>query len=188
MRFVIHNVMKVMPFLMFRECRRNAGIVREIMSNQETHLLPFLRWGWACRPPGPPPWLLDCGAAPTAGARCAAIGVPSGTSGPPSRRRTGHTRLYFGCRRSDTDYIYEQEVQHACSAGALSCLRTAFSREQRAKVYVQDRIREGQGEATTVDAWCSCPAPRAPPTQKKSKLRVWRLALLNETSLRHFSK
>ena len=56
--------------------------------------------------------------------------------------RAGGARLYFGCRRSDEDYLYRSELEAAVASGALSCVRTAFSREGAKKVYVQDRLRE----------------------------------------------
>lgn len=53
---------------------------------------------------------------------------------------TGETSLFFGCRRRDEDYLYSDEIKKAQDDGVLTNLYTAFSREQEAKVYVQDII------------------------------------------------
>ncbi|KAL1528574.1 hypothetical protein AB1Y20_009915 [Prymnesium parvum] len=58
------------------------------------------------------------------------------------KKRTGASWLYFGCRRSDVDFIYKDELLNAVERGFLTKLRTAFSREQASKVYVQDKLRE----------------------------------------------
>ena len=63
-----------------------------------------------------------------------------------SKKRSGAAWLYFGCRRSDVDFIYEEEIRAALDRGALTQLRTAFSRDQAQKVYVQDKLRQ-DGEA-----------------------------------------
>ncbi|MEV0372129.1 bifunctional nitrate reductase/sulfite reductase flavoprotein subunit alpha [Streptomyces sp. NPDC050636] len=61
------------------------------------------------------------------------------------RRALGHRApnwLFFGEQRRATDFYYEDELDELRRAGLLSRLDTAFSRDQRAKVYVQDRMRE----------------------------------------------
>ncbi len=61
------------------------------------------------------------------------------------RRELGHTGsnwLFFGDQRSDTDYLYRDEIESMHSDGFLTKLDLAFSRDQRQKVYVQDRMRE----------------------------------------------
>jgi NADPH-ferrihemoprotein reductase len=50
--------------------------------------------------------------------------------------------LYFGCKNSQKDYIYEDELKEALGAGVLKSLSLAFSRDQESKIYVQHRIRE----------------------------------------------
>ena len=66
----------------------------------------------------------------------------------PDARRTGHTRLYFGCRRRDVDFLYREELLAAEASGALTTLRTAFSREAgKPKQYVQHLLRDDAADA-----------------------------------------
>ncbi|OIJ99379.1 reductase [Streptomyces sp. MUSC 14] len=61
------------------------------------------------------------------------------------RRARGHRApnwLFFGEQHRATDFYYEQELTAFLAGGTLTRLDTAFSRDQRAKVYVQDRMRE----------------------------------------------
>ncbi|MFJ4622059.1 molybdopterin-dependent oxidoreductase [Streptomyces sp. NPDC088812] len=61
------------------------------------------------------------------------------------RRARGHRApnwLFFGEQHRATDFYYEQELTAFLADGTLGRLDTAFSRDQRAKVYVQDRMRE----------------------------------------------
>ena len=61
------------------------------------------------------------------------------------RRARGHTGanwLFFGEQRAATDFYYRDELDALRNDGTLTRLDTAFSRDQRAKVYVQDRMRE----------------------------------------------
>lgn len=46
----------------------------------------------------------------------------------------GQALLYYGCRKAEEDYLYEQDWQALMEAGALSKLRVAFSRAQASKV------------------------------------------------------
>lgn len=41
----------------------------------------------------------------------------------------GDMTLYFGCRRSDLDHIYKDELNRAKVAGALTDVHVAFSRD-----------------------------------------------------------
>ena len=50
--------------------------------------------------------------------------------------------LFFGEQHRATDFYYEQELAAFLAEGTLTRLDSAFSRDQRAKVYVQDRMRE----------------------------------------------
>ncbi|RPK73231.1 Nitrate reductase [Streptomyces sp. ADI97-07] len=61
------------------------------------------------------------------------------------RRALGHRApnwLFFGEQRRATDFYYQDELDDLRADGTLTRLDTAFSRDQRAKVYVQDRMRE----------------------------------------------
>ncbi|WP_406224472.1 molybdopterin-dependent oxidoreductase [Streptomyces canus] len=61
------------------------------------------------------------------------------------RRALGHRGpnwLFFGEQHKATDFYYEEELTGLLADGTLARLDTAFSRDQRAKVYVQDRMRE----------------------------------------------
>lgn len=54
----------------------------------------------------------------------------------------GRAWLFFGEQHRATDFYYEDELNGFLTDGTLTRLDTAFSRDQRAKVYVQDRMRE----------------------------------------------
>jgi len=61
------------------------------------------------------------------------------------RRARGHTGpnwLFFGEQRRATDFYYREELEAYRASGHLDRLDLAFSRDQRNKVYVQDRMRE----------------------------------------------
>ncbi|HEV2638479.1 MAG TPA: bifunctional nitrate reductase/sulfite reductase flavoprotein subunit alpha [Actinocrinis sp.] len=61
------------------------------------------------------------------------------------RRARGHhgpNWLFFGEQRQATDFYYRDELDALHRHGTLERLDLAFSRDQRAKVYVQDRMRE----------------------------------------------
>ncbi|GAA4322559.1 bifunctional nitrate reductase/sulfite reductase flavoprotein subunit alpha [Streptomyces venetus] len=61
------------------------------------------------------------------------------------RRALGHRApnwLFFGEQHRATDFYYEEELTALLDEGTLTRLDTAFSRDQRNKVYVQDRMRE----------------------------------------------
>lgn len=61
------------------------------------------------------------------------------------RRALGHRApnwLFFGEQHRATDFYYAEELTGFLADGTLDRLDTAFSRDQRTKVYVQDRMRE----------------------------------------------
>ncbi|WP_436525471.1 molybdopterin-dependent oxidoreductase [Actinoplanes sp. HUAS TT8] len=55
---------------------------------------------------------------------------------------SGGNWLFFGEQRRETDFYYREELAALSAGGTLTRLDLAFSRDQRAKVYVQDRMRE----------------------------------------------
>ncbi len=59
---------------------------------------------------------------------------------------TGRNWLFFGDQRRATDFLYEEEWSDCLAKGQLTRLDTAFSRDQAAKVYVQDRMKENAAE------------------------------------------
>ncbi|MFG1805227.1 molybdopterin-dependent oxidoreductase [Streptomyces sp. NPDC049040] len=59
-----------------------------------------------------------------------------------ARGHRGRNWLFFGEQHRATDFYYEDDLTARLADGTLTRLDTAFSRDQRAKVYVQDRMRE----------------------------------------------
>ncbi|MEV0946960.1 bifunctional nitrate reductase/sulfite reductase flavoprotein subunit alpha [Rhodococcus sp. NPDC049939] len=65
------------------------------------------------------------------------------------RRELGHTGrnwLFFGEQHEATDFYYRDEMEAMKRDGFLTHLDVAFSRDQRQKIYVQDRLREHGAE------------------------------------------
>ncbi|KAG2448381.1 hypothetical protein HYH02_006963 [Chlamydomonas schloesseri] len=58
-----------------------------------------------------------------------------------AKKAPGEMVLYFGCRRSDQDYLYGGVLEGWAAEGKIR-LFTAFSRQQAQKVYVQNRLAE----------------------------------------------
>lgn len=54
--------------------------------------------------------------------------------------------LFFGDQRAREDFLYESEMLEWKQNGVLQRLDTAFSRDQKEKIYVQQRIRENARE------------------------------------------
>ncbi|NBB78568.1 MAG: assimilatory sulfite reductase (NADPH) flavoprotein subunit [Verrucomicrobia bacterium] len=58
----------------------------------------------------------------------------------------GKNWLFFGDQHYLTDFLYQTEWQEHLADGILHKLDVAFSRDQKKKVYVQDRMRENAKE------------------------------------------
>jgi len=58
----------------------------------------------------------------------------------------GRNWLFFGDQRSETDFLYRDEIEAYRAGGLLTRLDLAFSRDQAEKVYVQNRMRESAAE------------------------------------------
>ncbi|QGJ70281.1 Assimilatory nitrate reductase large subunit [Planctomycetales bacterium 10988] len=58
----------------------------------------------------------------------------------------GPNWLFFGDQQQATDFLYRDHLEEYKTAGFLTRLDTAFSRDQEKKVYVQDRMRENAEE------------------------------------------
>src|SRR3954468_16744049 len=54
----------------------------------------------------------------------------------------GRNWLFFGDQKAATDFLYESELKSFGDGGTLTKLSTAFSRDQKHKVYVQTRMLE----------------------------------------------
>jgi sulfite reductase (NADPH) flavoprotein alpha-component len=54
----------------------------------------------------------------------------------------GDNWLFFGEQREKLDFLYKDQLESMVKDGTLKHLHTAFSRDQRNKVYVQDRMQE----------------------------------------------
>lgn len=81
--------------------------------------------------------------------------------------------LYFGCRNEAKDFYYREFWEQCQRDGILASpggLVTAFSRDQQAKVYVQQRICE-----TSAQLWAAL---------EKVRLCVYRAKFLNRTVAR----
>ena len=61
----------------------------------------------------------------------------------------GKNWLFFGHQRRDCDFFYEDELNALKSAGVLTRLSLAWSRDGKEKFYVQDRMREVGSELWT---------------------------------------
>ncbi|KAL4177058.1 hypothetical protein KRP22_001994 [Phytophthora ramorum] len=54
----------------------------------------------------------------------------------------GDAYLFFGCRRKNEDWLFEEQMREYATNGTLSQLFTAFSRDQDEKHYVQHDLRD----------------------------------------------
>ncbi len=59
---------------------------------------------------------------------------------------TGNSWLFFGDRRSQTDFLYGDQLSDYLREKSLTRLDLAFSRDQGYKIYVQDRMRQNASE------------------------------------------
>ncbi len=55
---------------------------------------------------------------------------------------SGENWLFFGNPNFNTDFLYQVELQKYLNDGLLTQLNVAFSRDQKEKIYVQDRLLE----------------------------------------------
>jgi sulfite reductase alpha subunit-like flavoprotein len=62
---------------------------------------------------------------------------------------TGSNTLFFGCRFSNRDFLYKDELEQLVNEKKLD-LHTAFSREQKQKVYVQNKVAEAAAKIWTL--------------------------------------
>lgn len=63
---------------------------------------------------------------------------------------SGKHWLFFGDQRSETDFLYQEELESWHKEGTLHRFDTAFSRDQAEKIYVQHRMQE---QAKDLYAW-----------------------------------
>lgn len=61
-------------------------------------------------------------------------------------KATGKSWLFFGDRESANDFLYRDELEAFQKDGVLTRLDTAFSRDQKEKVYVQHKMAEAGKE------------------------------------------
>src|ERR1700728_1092805 len=54
--------------------------------------------------------------------------------------------LFFGDQRASQDFLYREDFEKWVKDGILNRLDTAFSRDQKEKIYVQQRIRENSAQ------------------------------------------
>ncbi|KAG1934715.1 P450 (cytochrome) oxidoreductase b isoform X1 [Pimephales promelas] len=59
-------------------------------------------------------------------------------------KEVGETELYFGCRRKNEDFLYQEELEGFEKTGVLTALNVAFSRDQAQKVYVQHLLKNNK--------------------------------------------
>ncbi len=61
-------------------------------------------------------------------------------------KATGKNWLFFGDQKASTDFLYREELEALKSSGVLTRLDVAFSRDQKEKIYVQNRMLEAAAE------------------------------------------
>ncbi|KAI8142033.1 cytochrome P450 [Fennellomyces sp. T-0311] len=65
-------------------------------------------------------------------------------------KNVGQGVLFFGCRRSDQDFIYADELNGYVDTGVLSSLHVAFSRQNEPVKYVQHQLLANAMEVWTL--------------------------------------
>jgi sulfite reductase (NADPH) flavoprotein alpha-component len=63
-----------------------------------------------------------------------------------AKKSPGRNWLFFGDQHRETDYLYGDEFEAYLEEGELNRLDLAFSRDQKEKIYVQDRMMEQGAE------------------------------------------
>jgi len=61
-------------------------------------------------------------------------------------KSAGKSWLFFGDQKSDSDFLYREELNDYLEQGVLTRLDTAFSRDQAEKLYVQHRMLQNAAE------------------------------------------
>jgi sulfite reductase (NADPH) flavoprotein alpha-component len=61
----------------------------------------------------------------------------------------GKNWLFFGDQRREQDFLYREEIESWLLDGTLTRLDVAFSRDQKDKIYVQDRMLQKSREIWT---------------------------------------
>jgi pyruvate dehydrogenase (NADP+) len=61
-------------------------------------------------------------------------------------RPFGPVAVFYGCRNEKVDYAFGEEFEELEKQGVVSLLAPAFSRDQKEKIYIQQRIRENASE------------------------------------------
>jgi sulfite reductase (NADPH) flavoprotein alpha-component len=59
---------------------------------------------------------------------------------------TGRNWVFFGDQKSGTDFLYQEEWENYLAKGQVARLDLAWSRDQGAKIYVQDKMRANAAE------------------------------------------
>jgi sulfite reductase (NADPH) flavoprotein alpha-component len=59
---------------------------------------------------------------------------------------SGRNWLFFGDQHFTTDFLYQTEIQNWMQMGVLTRMSTAFSRDQKEKVYVQHKMHRESEE------------------------------------------
>ncbi len=104
----------------------------------------------------------------------------------------GRNWLFFGDQHFTTDFLYQTEIQEWIENGILHKVDLAFSRDQREKIYVQDKIRKHGDEFYS---WLQsgatvyiCGAKRMGEDVEKTILDVIRTSGKNEDAEAYFNQ